>query len=96
MQAANGQEFLIDRLGIGKYFGEIALLRGVASTATVRAAPDAPVRVAALSREAFVRLIEESAQTGVELDEVMKARLATLAHKNGEAGTEAHRGGGDA
>ena len=95
LKTANEQEFLIDRLGQGQYFGEIALLRGVTSTATVRAAPDAPVRVAALSREAFVRLIEESAQTGVELDEVMKARLDALA-KNGKAGAEAPKGGDDA
>jgi hypothetical protein len=57
----------------------------VASTATVRAAPDAPVRVAALDRETFVTLIEQSAVTGEALDEVMQARLDTLAHKNGEA-----------
>jgi len=78
LKTANEQEFLIDRLGQGQYFGEIALLRGVASTATVRAAPDAPVRVAALDRETFVRLIKESAATGEELDEVMQARLDTL------------------
>jgi ABC-type lipoprotein export system ATPase subunit len=87
LKTANEQEFLIDRLGEGQYFGEIALLRGVASTATVQAAPDAPVRVAALNRETFVRLIQESAATGEELDEVMQARLDTLARTengNGE------------
>jgi ABC-type lipoprotein export system ATPase subunit/CRP-like cAMP-binding protein len=85
LKTSNEQEFLIDRLGQGQYFGEIALLRGVASTATVRAAPDAPVRVAALDRETFVTLIEQSAVTGEALDAVMQARLDTLAHKNGEA-----------
>jgi ABC-type lipoprotein export system ATPase subunit len=81
LQTANGQEFLIDRLGIGKYFGEIALLRGVASTATVRAAPDTSVRVAALDRETFTTLIGQSELTGAALDEVMRARLDTLARK---------------
>jgi ABC-type lipoprotein export system ATPase subunit len=88
VETSNGQEFLIDRLGEGQYFGEIALLRGVASTATVRAAPDGPVRVAALDRDAFVRLVQESAQTGEALDEVMQARLDTLARSEngGEEG----------
>jgi CRP-like cAMP-binding protein len=79
LQTANGQEFLIDRLQSGQYFGEIALLRGVASTATVRAAPDSPVRVAALDRETFVKLVAESGVTGEAVDEVMQERLDRLA-----------------
>ena len=79
LQTANGQEFLIDRLGSGQYFGEISLLRGVASTATVRAAAEGSVRVAALDRDTFVGLIEQSALTEEALDEVMRARLDTLA-----------------
>jgi ABC-type multidrug transport system ATPase subunit len=96
LKTANEQEFLIDRLGQGQYFGEIALLRGVASTATVRSAPDAPVRVAALDRETFVRLIKESAATGEELDEVMQARLDTLARANGQAGERTENGAEEA
>ena len=85
LQTTDGHEFLIERLGPGQYFGEIALLRGVTSTATVRAAPDAPVRVAALDRETFVTIVEQSAQTGQALDEVMRARLDTLARReNGD------------
>ena len=81
LQTSNGQEFLIDRLENGQFFGEIALLRGVASTATVRAAPDTPVRVAALDRETFTTLIAQSELTGEALDQVMRARLDTLAHR---------------
>jgi len=92
LKTANEQEFLVDRLGVGQYFGEIALLRGVASTATVRAAPDAPVRVAALDRETFVKLVEQSEVTGDVLDGVMQARLGTLADRNGEVdGAHAHQ-----
>jgi ABC-type lipoprotein export system ATPase subunit len=88
LQTADGHEFLIERLGPGQYFGEIALLRGVASTATVRAAPDASVRVAALERETFVPLVEQSAQTGKALDEMMRLRLDALSQKEngGEEG----------
>jgi hypothetical protein len=53
--------------------------------------------VAALDRETFVTLIEKSAATGEELDEVMQARLDALARKeNGEAGRAARPGGDDA
>ena len=84
LKTANEQEFLIDHLGPGQYFGEIALLRGVSSTATVRAAPDAPVRVAALDRETFVRLVEQSERTGAAVDQVMNGRLEALArHEEG-------------
>jgi len=82
LKTANEQEFLIDRLGQGQYFGEIALLRGVASTATVRAAPDAPVRVAALGRETFTKLVSESEVTGDTVDEVIRARLDTIEEAN--------------
>jgi ABC-type lipoprotein export system ATPase subunit len=89
LKTANGQEFLIDRLSVGQYFGEISLLRGVDSTATVCAAPGSPVRVAALDRETFVKLVEQSELTGAALDEVMRARLDTLARReNGEEGVD--------
>ena len=42
-----------------------------------------------------VRLIQESAATGEELDEVMQARLDTLAHANGQAGARAENGKAD-
>jgi ABC-type lipoprotein export system ATPase subunit len=84
LKTANGQEFLIDRLGVGKYFGEIALLRGVASTATVRAAPDTPVRVAALDRETFTTLVAQSEVTGDAVDEVIRARLDTIEEANND------------
>jgi ABC-type lipoprotein export system ATPase subunit len=81
LRTANGQEFIIDRLGSGQYFGEIALLRGVASTATVRAASGGDVRVAALDRETFVALVAESGLTDEALDEVMRTRLERLARR---------------
>jgi ABC-type lipoprotein export system ATPase subunit len=84
LQTSNGQEFLVDRLGTGQYFGEIALLRGVASTATVRAAADAPVRVAALDRETFTSLLARSELTGMAVDEIMRERLDRLARQEGK------------
>jgi ABC-type lipoprotein export system ATPase subunit len=91
LKTANGQEFLVDRLGSGQYFGEIALLRGMTSTATVRAAPNTPVRVAALDRETFVSLVAQSAVTGAALDEMIRLRLDNLDQKNGTAPTASTR-----
>jgi CRP-like cAMP-binding protein len=55
----------------------------------VRAALDTPVRVAALDRETFVQLVEQSELTGAALDDVMRARLDTLAQQeNGEEGSD--------
>jgi ABC-type lipoprotein export system ATPase subunit len=81
LTTANRQEFIIDRLGPGQYFGEIALLRGVASTATVRATESGEVRVAALDRETFIKLMGESDLFGDVLDEAMRARLENIARQ---------------
>jgi CRP-like cAMP-binding protein len=75
VQASNGQQFVVARMGSGQYFGEIALLRGGTCIATVRAAPDTAVRVAALDRETFSSLIAESAPTMEEIDHVAQERI---------------------
>jgi ABC-type lipoprotein export system ATPase subunit len=75
VQASNGQQFVVARMGSGQYFGEIALLRGGTCIATVRAAPDTAVRVAALDRETFASLIAESAPTMEEIDHVAQERI---------------------
>jgi ABC-type lipoprotein export system ATPase subunit len=72
----SGQEIVVTRLGSGQYFGEIELLRGGANIATIRAAPDTDVEVAALNREAFSDLIAESKPTKVAIDRVVQERIA--------------------
>jgi energy-coupling factor transporter ATP-binding protein EcfA2 len=81
LRASDGEEFIIDRLRTGQYFGEIALLRGGVSTATVRAPADAPVQVAALDSEAFIALATESGVTGETLDQLMQVRLDRIARE---------------
>lgn len=71
----DGQEIVVDRLGKGKYFGEIGLLNGGARTATVRAAPELEVEVATLSRDAFVELLDQNANTRETIDRMRVERL---------------------
>jgi len=85
-QSSSGQEFVVAHMGVGQYFGEIELLRGGTSIATIRANPHAGVEVAALDRETFDRLVAESEATRAEIDQVIQERI--LEHKTGreEAG----------
>jgi ABC-type lipoprotein export system ATPase subunit len=75
LQSPDGQEFTVSRISRGQYFGEIGLIRGGASMATVRAAAESDVEVAALSREDFNKLISESEPTKKEIDRVARKRL---------------------
>ena len=75
VQASNGQEFVVTRMGSGQYFGEIELLHGGANIATIRAAPDSGVEVGALDRETFTSLIAESALTKEEIVHVAQERI---------------------
>jgi ABC-type lipoprotein export system ATPase subunit len=75
LQARDGQEITVSRIERGQYFGEIGLMRGDVSMATVRAGADSDVEVASLDRDNFNRLIRESEDTKEEIDRVAQERL---------------------
>jgi ABC-type lipoprotein export system ATPase subunit len=75
LRVPSGQELVVSRIEEGQYFGEVALLHGGASMATVRAAPDSDVEVAALNKEDFSKLISESKPTKKQIDRVAQERL---------------------
>jgi CRP-like cAMP-binding protein len=75
LKAANGQEFVVKQLERGQYFGEIALLHGGMSTATVRAAPDCDVELATLDGGTFAQLMADSESTRREIQLVARRRL---------------------
>jgi ABC-type lipoprotein export system ATPase subunit len=75
LEQPGGSELVVNRLGRGEYFGEIALLRGGTRRNTVRAGADAPVEVMALDRETFDRLMRESEPARRELRRVAEARV---------------------
>jgi ABC-type lipoprotein export system ATPase subunit len=69
------EDVTIARLGPGEFFGEIELLRGGKSIASIRAAKDGPVELAALHRDRFVKLLRESPLTESALGKMVQARL---------------------
>jgi len=84
LKASNGQEFTIARLGPGQYVGEIALLRGGNSIATVRACVEEGAEVAALDPEEFADLIAKSEAAKAAISQVAQDRLAeSTARKEG-------------
>ncbi len=69
------QEFTVERIGRGQYFGEVGLMRGGLSMATVCAAADCDVEVLCLDHENFKKLIAESGATKKEIERVAQKRL---------------------
>ena len=70
----SAREFVVTELGRGKYFGEIELIRGGQSLATVRATLDKEAEVVALSRDAFDRMMKEARPVHKQMD------MAALEH----------------
>jgi ABC-type lipoprotein export system ATPase subunit len=68
-------ELTIARLGSGEFFGEIELLRGGNSIASIRAASDGPVELVALHRDMFLRLLSESPITEESIGKLVQVRF---------------------
>jgi ATP-binding cassette subfamily B protein len=71
------QASTVAHLRQGQFFGEIAILRDLPRTATVKAAR--PTTLLAMDRDAFRRLMAQSLATTEDFDQVIQRRLDELA-----------------
>lgn len=76
LKSPGGEDLVVSRMGVGQYFGEIELLRGGRTLATVRAANDRSVEVVALSRDTFCELMAESEETREAISQIVDDRIA--------------------
>lgn len=70
-----GSDVVVERLGSGKYFGEVSLINQGRTIATVRATSEAPVEVLALDAASFQNLLAESADFREAMQDVVQSRL---------------------
>ncbi|MGE3541799.1 MAG: cyclic nucleotide-binding domain-containing protein [Candidatus Tectimicrobiota bacterium] len=68
-----GAEKVIASLGVGQYVGELSLLTGAQRSATMRATVD--TEVIEIDQEAFMQLLHDQPQIGLELMQQMARRI---------------------
>jgi putative ABC transport system ATP-binding protein len=76
LQHPKRDEVSLARLGEGEFFGEVELVHGGDSIASVRAAPDNPVKLVALHRKEFNAMLVGSPLTEETISRIVQARLA--------------------
>jgi putative ABC transport system ATP-binding protein len=69
------EDVVISRLGAGQFFGEVELLLGGKSIASVRASGDGPVKVLTLPRDTFLDLLKQSPITEETIGKIVQRRL---------------------
>jgi ABC-type lipoprotein export system ATPase subunit len=75
LQGEKSEDLVVSRLKAGQYFGEVELLRGGRSIASVRASNAGQVELLALHREAFQDLLKESPMTEEAIGHIVQHRL---------------------
>ena len=75
LKRPNGNDVIVERLGVGQYFGEISLLNKGRTVAAVRAVPEQPVEALALDGESFQSLLAESTDFRAAMQGVAQERV---------------------
>ncbi len=78
IEAAGGGPVLVDRLGPGNYFGEMALLGDGIRAATVKAGGESGAKVVALDNQAFNALVNDSRRLREELMQIIEERQRAI------------------
>ncbi len=76
LESAKRPEVTLGQLGPGEFFGEIELIHGGDSIASVRAAPDSSVELVALPHKDFAEMLVGSPLTEEALSRIVQARIA--------------------
>lgn len=76
IQRDRGEQVVVSAMDRGQYFGEIELMHGGRALATIRAAHEGGVDVAALDRQSFEQLVTVSEAARIAIDRVADAREA--------------------
>ncbi len=71
----NIKNFTVASMGPGEFFGEIELMQGGQSIASIRAGSGEPVQLAALHRDSFVNLLRDSPLTEQMIGKIVQVRL---------------------
>jgi ABC-type lipoprotein export system ATPase subunit len=75
LHGPSSKKLIVAQLGKGEFFGEVDLIKGGRSIATVRAADSGPVKLAALPRLRFMELMKESPLTEEALSRIVQTRI---------------------
>jgi ABC-type lipoprotein export system ATPase subunit len=76
LESPKRPEVTLARLGPGEFFGEVELINGGNSIASVRAAPDSPVKLVALHHKDFTQMLAGSPLTDEAICRIVQTRLA--------------------
>lgn len=75
LQSQKCPDLIVARLGEGEFFGEVELLNGQNSLASVRTAPESPVETLAIPRDVFIHLLADSPLTEEAITKIVQARV---------------------
>ena len=89
LQGSRSEELLVTSLKPGQFFGEVELMRGGRSIASVRASQGGQVELLGLQRDDFFGMLKESPLTEENLGRIAQLRLEEN-KLNDKRGTEPH------
>jgi len=76
LRLVDGEQMVVDRMGAGDIFGEIAIVEKTVRSSTVRAVNE--VRAITVDRETFLRRVKEDPSLALNVLRVMAGRVRRL------------------